>query len=166
MTIKIGQVAIGVPRGQSEKMVSEIREKLGAIEWVFDTVKFSGDVFGKNTDDTEAKLNFNYDLIPGVEFEILEYVRGSNWHEERLDAFSGQPIISHLGLHIDDWDEFCEVRDKLLGAGIEIAQEANTFSHSNENIPSNRKYHYLILDTIFLFGFDLKLIYRRNTDDE
>jgi hypothetical protein len=160
MSVKITQVAIGVRKG-SENYVSEIKNLLGAVDWIFDTVKFSGSVFGEKTESTEAKLNFNYDLIPGVEFEILEYTDGINWHEDRGSIYSNLPFISHLGLHIDDWEEFCSLRNRLVASGCDIAQSADTFEHSNPDVPDTRRYHYLIMNTIHLFGFDLKLIYRK-----
>jgi len=165
MSIKLTQIAIGV-RKDSRVYVENIKKHLGAIEWIFDTVLFSGSVFDRETKSTKAELNFNYDLIPGIEFEILEYTEGDNWHVQRGSGTSSEPFISHIGVHIDNWSEFQSIKNKLMESGIGIAQEAKTFSHSNENIPANRKYHYIIMDTVFLFGFDLKLIYRRNTDDE
>jgi len=165
MSIKIEQVAIGVRAGQANEKVKAIREILGAVDWIHDTVKFSGEVDNDKTECTVANLNFNYDLIPGVEFEIIEFIDGINWHEFRNSNQPDTPFISHLGLHIDDYDEFDEVKNKLLKAGLNIIQEANTFEHSNPKVPDNRKYHYLIFDTLNAFGFDLKLIYRIDTNE-
>lgn len=159
MSIKIEQVAIGVRKG-SKEMVQNIIDLLGATNWILDTVKFSGKVFGEETKSTEAILNFNYDLIPGIEFEILEYTDGDNWHKHR--AIGENIFLSHLGLHVDSFEELACIRKRLMKAGINVAQESHTYSHENVNVPEGRSYYYLIFDSIDVLGFDLKIIHRRD----
>ena len=103
---------------------------------------------------------FNYDLISGKEFEVLNYTSGRNWIDERGD----RNVVSHLGMHCTNaelikWKEFFKERF------IEVAQEVFTDSHTNPAIAGKRSYNYVIFDTQHILGVDLKFIVRINKDD-
>lgn len=130
-------------------------------DWVRDRVKARGTVFGSPA-ESSADLAFNYKLgPPGVEFEILNYVEGQNWMQQReeRDGICANRV-SHIGVHCTEnelnwWKHFFAKR------GIEIAQELQTKAHTNPSIAGRRWYHYVIFDTFAILGFDVKFIVRR-----
>jgi catechol 2,3-dioxygenase-like lactoylglutathione lyase family enzyme len=153
----IEQIAIACPDPEQTKRV--LAAVLGCDEWHEDQVTTEGFVFGSRVDPaTTATLNFNYQLIPGKEFELLTYHDERNW-------LSNQPEgpqttgMSHLGLHVPDVDD---VKRRMETFGYKVAQEFATTSHTNPNIAGKRQYRYVIFDTRAAFGFDLKVIQRIN----
>lgn len=128
---------------------------LGADTWTKDTVVAKGTVFGKEVENT-AELYFNYQL--GFELEILRYIDGPNWHEQR-NPEGAETFKSHMGLHVTK-EKMDEIKSNMKQVGVEIAQEVWTQSHTNAHIKGKRKYHYVVFDSIETFGFDLKLIER------
>jgi len=147
----VDQVAIYAPH--PEKLISLLRD-LGCDEWFHDRVSAHGEVFERKSGNV-ADLAFNYQLIPGVEFEVLSYREGGNWIEaigaERTNG------LSHLGVHVEDLDgavRFMEAQ------GYKIAQQVTTQSHTNPHIANSRRYEYVIFDSRDQIGFDLKLIKR------
>jgi len=147
----VDQVAIYSPN--PEKLLNLLRD-LGCDEWFHDRVHAHGEVFESESGNV-ADLAFNYQLIPGVEFEVLHYREGDNWIEANgVDHING---LSHLGVHVEDLDgavRFMEAR------GFKIAQEVKTESHTNPHIANSRRYEYVIFDSREHLGFDLKLIKR------
>ena len=116
----------------------------------------AGKVFDNQSENT-ADLSFNYDLIQGKEFEVLNYIAGDNWMKEQSRVNS----ISHLGMHCTA-DELLNWRDFFDERGIKVAQEVFTKSHTNPVIAGKRKYNYVIFDTKEILGVDLKFIVRIN----
>lgn len=155
---KIDQIAITHPDPES---VIEALSALGFDEWSRDTVTATGKVFDfPEIDNIKANLYFNYQLIPGIEFEILHYLNEPNWVE-----LNGQKYgMTHMGFHTDDMDKVKAIMKK---AGHTIAQEVKTTCHTNPAIKDTRRYHYVIFNTRFHLGFDLKAIQRLeiNHDD-
>lgn len=143
---KIEQIAIATDNpDEVKRQLAKMDESFGG-EWTEDHVKTQGFVYGSPA-LTHANLSFHYDT--GIEFEILEYTSGKNWHSE---AGRQGTFISHIGMHVDEFPEL----------PFDIIQDVETLSHSNEFLIKNgRKYYYRIYNTRGLFGFDLKLIKRR-----
>jgi len=131
-----------------KKMLAEVFER--DLTWSDDRVRAEGSVFGEPAIN-EAALSFNYQL-GDFEFEILSYVEGDNWVEER-----SSPGVSHFGLHVEDMDK---VKAKMSLMGFNIAQEVFTQSHTNPVIRDTRRYWYVIYDTRDHLGFDVKFIQR------
>lgn len=174
--IKIDQIAIATT--DSEKLVETLKQ-VGLTEWIKDEVVATGKVreSGSYPVSNKAKLNFNYQM--GIEFEVLEYTEGKSWHNEiRKNKEFTDNFLSHIGFHIVDDKEpvpcagdmiiksaeekLQEIKSKMIEAGYKIAQEVFTDSHTNEYLQQQkRKYHYVIFDTRAQFGFDVKLIVRR-----
>lgn len=101
-----------------------------------------------------AHLCFNYDL--GFELELIKYESGMNWHANGRRI--GDIFPSHMAYHVEDMQK--EVK-RYEGAGLRVAQEVKTLSHTNEYLlTTGRKYHYVIFDSRNVLGFDLKLIKR------
>ena len=99
--------------------------------------------------ENKAELRFNYNVIPGKEFELLHYYDGPNFHGHRISG-----TISHFGLHVDKIDDHF---DDFASKGFTIIQEVVTVRHTN--VPSNRRYHYAIFQHPKLHLF-IKLIER------
>ena len=158
MEFKIEQIAIcPMDPDRAKKLLKE----MGAVDWVEDHVVATGEVFGIKVTN-EANLSFNYDLFGGKEFEILDYTEGNNWLGQNM-LTHGKNCVSHLGMHctseeLISWRKFFEERD------IAVAQEVLTDSHTNPVIAGKRSYNYVIFDTRYILGVDLKFIVRINKD--
>lgn len=155
MKFIIEQVAI-YPHNADEAM--KLLVDMGATSWTTDMVTASGDVFDEPGTNV-ARLQFNYDLIQGNEFEVLEYLSGDNWVERGPTDRIG--TVCHFGMHcseaqLKEWRAFFAERD------IGVAQEVRTSSHTNVAIKDSRRYHYVIFDTKDILGVDLKFIVRRD----
>lgn len=152
MKFIIEQVAIA-PINPVEAKV--LLAEMGAQEWHNDHVVATGKVFGKNGTN-EADLSFNYDLLDGKEFEVLDYTAGDNW----IDTFfRGRNRVCHFGMHCSA-EALVEWRKFFAKRNIPVAQEVFTDSHTNPVIAGKRKYNYVIFDTKGILGVDLKFIVR------
>ena len=162
MKFKIEQIAICPQHPEKAK---RLLEEMGAGEWAEDHVVAEGKVFG-SPGRNEADLSFNYDLIDGNEFEVLNYTTGKNWMADR-EAKNDWPrkvnSVSHLGMHCTA-DELVEWRDFFKKRDIPVAQEVVTESHTNPVIAGKRTYNYVIFDTKEILGVDVKFIVRKNHD--
>jgi hypothetical protein len=144
--MKIDQIAFHVDDiDASIKLLSDI---FGLKDWVFDEVKSIGMVqkaAGATIHQT-AQLAFNYELIPGIEFELIHYVQGANFLEDRKGM-----SLSHLGTHekITTLDNY------------PLVQVVKTIKHTNLYLNKiGRKYKYRIFDTYDDLGFYIKEITR------
>lgn len=104
-----------------------------------------------------GSLHYKYDMIPGIELELLCYTSGPNFLQGRFKDSTA--VLSHLGMHVTK-DEMKQWRDWAIASKINIAQEVQTLKHTNPKIKDIRRYKYMILDTYKLLGFDLKFIER------
>lgn len=125
--------------------------------WVEDDVIADGEVWGEPVYHLRAKLMFQYNLIPGVEFEILYY---ENFEQSWLARRSPREAIglSHMGLHVESVEDSITLVREVYG--FKIAQKVRTHVHSNPAIAGKREYTYVIFDSRERLGFDLKLIQR------
>ena len=153
MKFTIEQIAI-CPKDPSK--AKQLLKDMGAVDWSEDRVIAKGKVFDNQSENT-ADLSFNYDLIQGKEFEVLNYIAGDNWMKEQSRINS----ISHLGMHCTA-DELLNWRDFFDERVIKVAKEVFTKSHTNPVIAGKRKYNYVIFDTKEILGVDLKFIVRIN----
>lgn len=156
MKFKIEQIAI-YPADPQAAM--ELLKAIGADDWANDHVVALGQVYGRKRVN-EADLAFNYDLVDGKEFEILNYTNGDHWM-----ASNGRgPSVSHLGMHCSE-DELVKWREFFAERNIGVAQEVLTQSHTNPVIAGKRTYNYVIFDTKAILGTDLKFIVRIDTPE-
>ena len=129
-------------------------------EWSEDRVVAKGIVRDWRADETYQKchnaaiLQFNYDLVPGKEFELIYYVDGRNFLE-----WLPPGMLSHIGTHVIAIDNH---RNFLKHKGWMLVQEVVTQSHTSPKVKGARRYHYAIYEHPLL-KFRLKLIER--TDD-
>ena len=154
MKFTIEQIAIA-PRDPVK--AKELLKALGAEQWAEDHVVAVGTVFGKPVQNG-ADLSFNYDLGAAKEFEVLNYTTGDNWLAHQSDQEETN-CVSHLGMHCTA-EELTRWRAFFSDRGIRVAQEVLTRSHTNPVIDGKRTYNYVIFDTKFILGVDLKFIVR------
>lgn len=165
--LKIDQVAVTSEDPEALKRSLEEIFRLKPGGWHDDVVVSSGTVFGKEKAN-RARLSFHYGLIKeGVEFEVLSYDPGemepdegaNNFvnHPDSLVAMAGFPCLSHIGVHVDDIDEWY---GHMSALGYSVIQSVRTLSHTNPKIKDSRRYRYMIFDTHATIGFYLKLIQR------
>ena len=78
-------------------------------------------------------IAFNYDLIPGREFEIIRPVSGWTVHEDL-------PVgaLAHVGYHLKDSETLAGHIDRLRSQGGVVVQVCTTTKHSS----STRFYQY------------------------
>lgn len=139
--MKIDQIAYyAANRAQADN----IKHWLGLADpalWIKDRVTADSTVWGKGPFENVAELQFNYSL--GIELEIIRYVEGTHWHGTGANNIE-RPIISHVGVHLDDGEDFPAME------GCELAQETFTKSHTAEYLTlpgspaAGRLYHYRI----------------------
>lgn len=138
----------------TDVQANRIKDQLGLIdaEWIKDTVTAKSEVWPFSTEENVAELQFNYSL--GIELEILRYVKGCSWHHQNPLAVKGGfdrkganlPFISHVGIHLEDNEDFPEMRY------CPLVQETFTISHTSEYLTKEgspgfgRKYHYRIFE--------------------
>lgn len=167
--MKIDQIAFYCSTTQAEKDVKEFFG-LEDAEWIHDRVTahssfgesiqhFNSELAGIPPSVNIAELQFNYDL--GIELEILKYTSGPSWHWTN-PLNKGIPFISHVGIHIDNVNEFPS------DSKFPIVQETFTTSHTSEYLTKEgspgyrRKYHYRIYE--MSPGSYIKYILRINPD--
>lgn len=125
--------------------------------WTPDNVTTIGRNAVGKTIENKALLLFNYDLWP-CEYEVLFYMSGDNWHEQRPDL--PYPRLSHYGVHVKDAGEIDAAQKRWP-----VLQYSLTTAHSNPVIADSRRYKYVIFDTRAELGADLKLIQRLTLEE-
>lgn len=136
----------------------DLLEGQGYADWVFDTCEQRGRVIdpiqGWVDFEGSAAMWFNYDVVPGIEYELLEY-RGNHWHyyAARTAEEVGEPVFSHMSMYVDDLDAYMTKNQ----AGL--VQTFYTFRHTNEHLTKDgRWFKEAIYDTREQLGFDLKVM--------
>lgn len=139
---------------------NQIKRTLGllAADWIEDIAEGFVDV--RSEDGTfsagqhsKGLLQFNYDL--GIELEILTYLEGAHWHENKPEFRSGMPFISHIGFHMEPGEQLPE----RIRNHFRLLQVMDTLNHTNQYIKDlGRTYHYEIYQSYF--GPDMKFIWR------
>lgn len=151
-------------------MADHLRDVHGATFDAEDEVVTAGVAMGGRHIRNKARLLFSYDLwwnsaqrsSLGLEYELLCYKEGWNWHDLRSDQHrGGLNWLSHYGKHIDTVEQNATYHKQFR-----VLQEVVTVSHTNQNLRKlKRHYHYTIFDTRDIMGCELKTI-RRITREE
>lgn len=129
----------------TEAQARDIKAILGLEndEWVEDFAVGMVSVRGEEPEESVARLQFCYGFLPGespVEIEILTYVSGPNWHQDKLEYRRGLPFLSHIGFHLGP-NEIPPYED------VVPAQRMRTTKHTNPYlIEKGYRYEYLIFD--------------------
>lgn len=137
----------------TDEQVKQIKSQFGLTnsEWIKDTVTARSKVLDHAEQTNVAELEFNYSL-GGHELEILRYVSGPHWHlgnpsyGHKPEGSLIPPFISHVGIHLDDGEEFPAMEH------CKLVQETFTISHTANYLTlpqspaAGRKYHYRIFE--------------------
>lgn len=142
--MKIDQIAFYCADDTAEAIIKSHFGLLNA-EWKNDTVTATSRI----ADDPDEVVNvgylqFNYDL--GIELEILRYDEDSeHWHVDQvwkmLMLGANYPFISHVGIHLEDGEDFPAVDEEMF----RLVQETWTKHHTNPYVVEKKRlYHYRI----------------------
>jgi len=142
--MKIDQIAYYCQTDEQRKSVMKSFGLPEDAKWVEDMVT-ARNIFPDGTESISVgHLRFNYDK--GIELELLEYVLGKHWRTDDPQPWREfLPMLSHIGIHLDDWDPMPEPNDSM-----KLVQETFTISHTSDYLtnPSSkgfgRKYQYRI----------------------
>lgn len=137
---------------------------VGHDAWVRDTVT-AVHLFGdpnyqiRAGESFKVHLAFNYELIEGIETELITLVEGTT--VQLLPRPDMQPgALSHLGYHVPDNDPNDALQFALWQwrheRGCPVVQVSQTIAHTG----TPRRYRYAFVDARPLFGGYLKLIQR------
>jgi len=130
---------------------------MGFTEWSHDVAHLEGTINGNPASST-AYMAFNYEVLPGIEYELLVYDGQTRWDGHLYEAPDiGMPFISHISYHVDDID--AEVAEMTERFGHPI-QAFETHDHTNPRIQGKKRFNEVIFGTRELFGHDIKLIQR------
>jgi len=161
LKFRVEQIALA-PKN-TERAIKLLSD-LGLTEWFKDNVLATGQVFGVHGSNS-ALLQFNYQAGNGndpagkpLELEVLKYVDGNNWLRRRPEN-----TTSHLGMHVTS-EELADFHAYFAAEGVSVAQEVFTDAHTNAAIRGERRYNYVIFDTVDIIGVDLKFIVRLDMD--
>ena len=149
--------------------------EMGQEEWVRDTVDavhiFLDPMVQKEmelngpAESFQVRLAFNYHILEGLEFELLEHVTGQTW---QLGPHLKGPI-SHFGYHVPDPEEgqlntgadsLLQELIRLSGRGMKVKQISQTVVHSN----TPRRYRYAFVSGNKTGGVPVKVIQRITKD--
>jgi hypothetical protein len=129
-------------------------EQMGFGDWTHDIARLVGTIRGEPA-ECVAYMAFNYDILPGIEYELLVYDGPTRWNG--TGAYSMTPFISHISYHVEDLSS--EVRRMTARYGHAV-QAFETHDHTNDTIKGQRRFNEVIFDTREEFGHDIKLIQR------
>ena len=153
------QVAVRVPNVDTALVHMAA---LGHHNWVRDTVDakhlYLAQEIHVHSDGFKVELAFNYGLIPGTEFELLELLEGIT--VQAVDGYRGR--MSHFGYHLQT-DQCAEGPDTLLielqklhNMGMKTLQVSQTVRHKN----TARRYRYAFVNGDLSGGIPVKVIQR------
>lgn len=162
-----------------EESIARMRAA-GYDDWTFDEVTADARFHSKfdyndsyNDDEFRAKLAFNYDIIPGMEFELIQPLSTNSYTEMLMTADGG---IAHMGVHlhggpgvpilegIPDSEQPAPPKEQIkyikgqFGLSRPI-QQCVTFHHASTKVPDHRRYRYIIWESV-LFPWPIKTIER------
>ena len=139
--------------GGIEHSVKEFKQ-MGFTNWTFDVAELDG-VIGGVPALAIGYMAFNYDILPGIEYELLAYDGKTRWDGEPI--FHGERFISHISYHVENLE--AEMADLLTLYGPPV-QVFETHNHTNEHIKGKKRFKEAIFNTRKQFGHDIKLIER------
>lgn len=144
--MKMDQLAICC---HTDHQINMVKDWFGLAEadWVKDTVTCDSWVRGQQAWSVQnvAELQFCYAM--GMEFEIIRWLSGPNWHEmvPWYKQNNRQIFVSHIGIHLAPGEHFPKETEDCRAV-----QVTRTLHHTNANFhtPSSplygRQYHYKI----------------------
>jgi len=148
-TFKFHQIAFVCASLNKQRQLINSYMGLGFKHWVYDNCTQTGPNPGDQ--DLHLTLAYNYDIIPGFEFELLYYHPHPRW---RSAINIG---VSHMGYHVDNVG--MELY-RLGRMGIKPLYRFVTLSHTNPRIKGERRFKEAMFYTAPELGFNIKAIQR------
>lgn len=148
--MRFHQVAIYCGSLRNLKNAEIMYKALGYTKWTHDIASLEGEIRGVPASVT-AFMSFNYDVLPGIELELLVYNGPIRWE---IPPVMG---ISHISYHVDDMDAEMVKMATILGDPV---QTFETHDHTNEVIKGKRRFREVIYNCHGMLGHDIKLIQR------
>lgn len=145
-----------------DKAVDDLK-RLGHQPWVRDTVE-AVHLFGHPAfvlgDAFKVRLAFNYELFPGLEYELIQIISGRTC--QLTEAVHETTSMSHFGYHVPDpamdvngRDHLVDELKRLEALGMVVAQVSQTVDH--EGTSKRYRYAFVFFPTI---GAPIKIIQR------
>lgn len=158
--IVIEQMAMRTPdmSGQLEQM-----RQLGQLSWVRDTVEAAHlyvhpDYVGRLGLTFTVELAFNYDLMPGIEFELIQLLNGNTYQ------LLCEGRYSHMGYHTRDDQSSDQAKTDSLLTELKMLQQMNLtvmqVSQTIEHANTSRRYRYAFVSGHLTNNVPLKIIQR------
>lgn len=146
--MKMDQIAFYAADEKAEAIIKNLFGLQNA-EWKHDQVTALSRFYNDNLPEVDevtnrAYLQFNYDL--GIELEIIRYDEDSeHWHVDQVWKMqvlgANYPFLSHVGIHLEEGEDFPVVDEKLFT----LVQETWTKHHTNPYVVEKKRlYHYRI----------------------
>ncbi len=154
MEPKFHQVAMYCGTLSNMAVAIEKFTRLGMDEWTHDTAELDGQILGSPAKAT-GYMAFNYQILPGIEYELLVYDGATRWDTGGMPSSDGL-FISHLSYHVDDAHEAA----MEMWPDLPVIQTFETHNHTNEHIRGEKRFREVILGGHHVFGHDIKLIER------
>jgi hypothetical protein len=127
---------------------------MGFVNWTFDTALLDGVIDGLPAQAT-GYMAFNYDILPGIEYELLAYDGQTRW--DLAPIYHGERFISHISYHVENLEAEMADLAVLYGPPIQVFE---THQHTNEVIKGVKRFKEAIFNTREHYGHDIKLIER------
>jgi hypothetical protein len=142
--MKMDQIAVAVTNAQQRDVVME-HFNLKERPWINDIVTCRSWVLGEGHKEHQnvAHLMFNYSMH--MEFEIIQWLEGPNWHLRSPWYGLGNPFFSHVGVHLDEWEAWPTETNTCR-----LVQKTITLEHTNTDFSNprselfGRQYQYQI----------------------
>lgn len=153
--MKIDQIAFYCHTEQAEEHVKCLFSLTDEKKWIKDKVISTNMIYPQHGVPYKCRavgeLQFNYDL--GIELEILRYTEGSSWHNHLPNniAIRGSmlPFISHVGIHLDENEDFPYEEYMKEQHCWRLVQETTTHQHTNPYLLEKRRtYQYKIYESV------------------
>ena len=118
----------------------ELLMEAGYSRWVRDRIETAvypkpDDVRSNPAEISTVRIACNYDILDGVEYEIVQHVSGFNFLKAYYREEGDIAYVSH---QVDSHSEGADLLGKFGAA--ELIQESWTLDHANEKIPDNCSY--------------------------
>lgn len=130
----------------------EAMRMLGYNDWHEDTADLDGFYVGKKC-RIQARMAFNYQMLPGKELEFVEYF---DHPDDRYRDLPAGPFISHMSVYVDDVEK--AVLDIDSQHGMLPFHEFETSGHTNPRVAGKKSFKEAIYNFRQSLGFNIKLI--------
>jgi hypothetical protein len=155
-----GQMALYCRTPEIVEDIIEKGREMGYDDWVTDIARHRGEILDTDHQQfvikpivIDAFMAFNYDLIQGVEFELMSWrhVHDSPLHQHYFEQNGYVPVMTYRVECV-----FTE-QDRLFREfGMRPCYRFTTVSHENPNVFGRARYRDTMYDTYDELGYNLR----------